>query len=67
MAFFFSAVATQEKRKAKSKAKAKGKEEDEDSDESNDETVIPVRWLVPPAKNGLLNITLKLTKGCAQQ
>lgn len=39
MAFFFSAVATQEKRKAKSKAKAKGKEEDEDSDESNDETV----------------------------
>ena len=39
MAFFFSAVATQEKRKAKSKAKAKGKEENEDSDESNDETV----------------------------
>ena len=27
MAFFFSAVATQEKRKTKSKAKAKGKEE----------------------------------------
>ena len=37
--FFYSAVATQEKRKAKSKAKAKGKEEGEDSDKSNDETV----------------------------
>ena len=60
MEFFFSAVATQEKRKAKSKAKAKGKEEDEDSDESNDETVtmLPVRWLVRPAKNGSLNIGL---------